>query len=294
MTRQSWCLSLCRSSWTMKQNIVNSSYYYWELSKYRNLEAFCMSPFNSYALLLNWNLVAVYSFVFSWKQQHFSSAAWMALVGPFTECHPSDFLHLQKSSSLDAYTWVESGFKMNTFHLIRPTQLVSSLRFCNLVHDDIWNRQLLWRLSTLQLQTNLACRHLESFVRMRSKTTQIYWKVTTSSNHSPTQIRKVAKQESRVQTQRSNAAETRVTNQCITTLVNEQETIPDHTPNTLVPRSIQSAVSPSQILVVFSNFNYPQFIPVQRSSPEGSLVHVRRCLSLRIPTTTPYWQRVSQ
>ena len=51
----------------------------------------------------------------------------------------------------------------------------------------------LWRLSALQLQTNLACRHLESFVRMRSKTTQVYCKVTTGSNHNPTQIRKVVK-----------------------------------------------------------------------------------------------------
>ena len=118
----------------------------------------------------------------------------------------------------------------------------------------------LWRLSALQLQTNLACRHLESFVRMHSKTKQVYCKVTIGSNHGPTQIRKVVKQESRVQTQRSNAVETRVTNQCITILVNEQETIPNHRPYMLVPSGTQSALSPSQILVLFNNFYYPPFI----------------------------------
>ena len=92
-----------------------------------------------------------------------------------------------------------------------------------------------WRLSTLQLQTNLACRHLKSFLHMCYKTTQVYWKFTTGSVHNLTQIRKVVKRESRVQTQCSNAAEMRVTNQCITMLVNEQETIPNHGPNTLVP-----------------------------------------------------------
>ena len=127
----------------------------------------------------------------------------------------------------------------------------------------------LWRLSALQLQTNLACRHLESFVHMRSKTTQVYYKVTTSSNHSPTQISKVVKQESRVQTQRSNAAETRLTNQCITIMVNEQATIPDHRPNTLVPNGTQSALSPLQILVLFSNFNYPPFIWYRGPRPKA-------------------------
>ena len=128
---------------------------------------------------------------------------------------------------------------------------------------------LLWRLSALQLQINLACRHLESFVHMRSKTTQVYCKVTTSSNHNPTQIRKVVEQESRVQTQRSNAAEMRITNQCITTLVNEQETIQDHRPNTLIPSSTQSALSPLQILVLFSNFNYPPFIWYRGPRPKA-------------------------
>ena len=104
---------------------------------------------------------------------------------------------------------------------------------------------------------------------MRSKTTQVCYKVTTGSNHSPTQIRKVVKQESRVLTQCSNATETRVTNQCITTLVNEQETILDHKPNTLVPSGTQSAVSPSQILVLFSNFNYPPFIWYRGPRPEA-------------------------
>ena len=117
----------------------------------------------------------------------------------------------------------------------------------------------MWRLSALQLQTNLDCRHLKIFVRMHSKTKQVYCKVTTGSNHSPTQARKVVKRESRVQTQRSNAAETRVTNQYVTILVNEQETITNHGPNTLVPSGAQSAVPPSQILVLFSNFNYPPF-----------------------------------
>ena len=127
----------------------------------------------------------------------------------------------------------------------------------------------MWRLSALQLQTNLACRHLESFVRMRSKMKQVYCKVTTGSNHSPTQIRKVVKQESRFQTKRSYAAETRVTNQWITILVKERATIPNHRPNTLVPSGTQSAVSPSQILVLFSSFNYPPFIWYRGPRPKA-------------------------
>ena len=70
----------------------------------------------------------------------------------------------------------------------------------------------MWRLSALQLQTNLAYRYLESLVRMHSKTKQVYYNVTTGSDHNPTQIKKVVKEESRVQTQQSNVAEMRVTN----------------------------------------------------------------------------------
>ena len=52
-------------------------------------------------------------------------------------------------------------------------------------------------------------------------------------------------------------------------LVNEQETIPNHRPNTLVPSGTQSALSPSHILVLFCHFNYPPFIWYRGPRPKA-------------------------
>ena len=93
----------------------------------------------------------------------------------------------------------------------------------------------------------------------------------TGSIHNPTQIRKVMKQESRVQTQRSNAAETRVTNQCIT--ITGERARNNTKPQTKYARSQRYPVS---IVTIYRSWYFSVTLTIHHSS--GTEVLARRLI----------------